>query len=254
MSLLKPRPPTSISTLSRETLPIRLCLYYFTTTTWKIKVIQSHHPLLFSHKNFLNTDCISRKTVSGCSETTSPIYGWHRCPFLSRPYFQLSRAGSRTARTIYIRARIQLSKSCLMFTPTTSVSVNRYVWFGTQACGINATGNWIMGFREKHGWNKVSARCNNHRHVVCWLCWYIRRILNVIESVHRRTDQGDINLPLWKAEPLRALKWKEFEPILEYGRSYLTSTMWEDDIFCQGKTYVFLILTITNMFNNWIRF
>lgn len=69
-------------------------------------------------------------------------------------------------------------------------------------------------------------------------------------KLHRRTDQGDINLPLWKAGPLRALKWEEFESILKYGRSYVTSTMLEDDIPYQIKRYVFLILTTTNMFNN----
>ena len=119
--LYNPRPPTSFSTLSRSIPLTRLCLCYYTTTTWTKRVFPSHQPLLFSYKDFLNADCISRKTVSSCREATSQIHGWYKCSFLFRPYLLSSRAGSTKARTIYITARIQLPKLRLMFTLTTSL-------------------------------------------------------------------------------------------------------------------------------------
>lgn len=118
-----PRPPTSFGTLPREIPLTRLCLCYYTTTTWTKRVFPSLQPLLFSYKDFLNTDCISRERVLTFREATSQIHGRYKCPFLSRTYLLSSRAGSTNTRTIYITARIQLPKLRLMFTLTTSLLV-----------------------------------------------------------------------------------------------------------------------------------
>lgn len=145
-----PRPPTSFGTLPREIPLTRLCLCYYTTTTWTKRVFPSLQPLLFSYKDFLNTDCISRERVLTFREATSQIHGRYKCPFLSRTYLLSSRAGSTNTRTIYITARIQLPKLCVLHQPARPLHLCRHTLLSSMdtckcghRCGQNCSVRWF---------------------------------------------------------------------------------------------------------------